>query len=166
MKSKKEAQGSPYREQGGPGGLAAEHAGQARGIVSTLTGVADEKQLLFPQRGRGSLPWGRWGLGPYGAEATRRAFLGLRRWGLAGLRVSGLRCSERQAPHLWAIPTTGNKVGGWVCRRPSSRWQGVHVCETRSVNPRPSPVPHSIPYPLCSRQGPELLAPRGFLRTS
>ena len=76
MKSKKEAHGAltESREVLEAGGGQQQHAGQAQGIVSTLTGVADEKQLLFPQWGRGSLPWGRWGPGPYGAKATGQSF--------------------------------------------------------------------------------------------
>lgn len=60
MKSKKEAQGAfaESREVLEARGGQQQHAGQARGIVSTLTGAPDEKQLLFPQWGRGSLPWG------------------------------------------------------------------------------------------------------------
>ena len=91
------------------------------------------------------------GRAPVGPRQPGSPSLGLHRWGLAGGHVSGLRCSERQVPHLWAIPTTRNKVGGWVCRRPSSRCQGVHVCETRSVNPRP--LPFHTPSPIRSTPG-------------
>ena len=76
MKSKKEAHGAlaESREVLEAEGGQQQHAGQARGIVSTLTGVADEKQVLFPQWGRGSLPRGRWGPGPCGAKATGQSF--------------------------------------------------------------------------------------------
>lgn len=60
MKSKKEAQGAfaESREVLEARGGQQQHAGQARGIVSTLMGAPDEKQLLFTQWGRGSLPRG------------------------------------------------------------------------------------------------------------
>lgn len=84
MKSKKEAQGAfaESREVLEARGGQQQHAGQAQGIVSTLTGRLMKSS--FSSHNGAGVPFH--GVVGRGAKATRRSFLGLRRWAwLAGM---------------------------------------------------------------------------------